>query len=87
MASEIEIETEKSKKKLKKKTQEVIMWFLFCSHSVILISKLWKKEVGLDSRVCINSKENENKMSFHSNIIIFWGIFKGVGPFTRVPGF
>ena len=38
MASEIEIETEKSQK-LKKKTQEVIMWFMLCSHSMILISK------------------------------------------------
>ena len=65
---------QKSPKKLKKKTQEVIMWFLLCSHSMILISKLWKKEVGLDSRVCINSKENENIMSFHSYIIIFLGI-------------
>ena len=45
MASEIEIETEKSQK-LKKKTQEAIMWFLLCSHSMILISKLWKKEEG-----------------------------------------
>ena len=45
MALEIEIETEKSQK-LKKKTQEVIMWFLLCSHSMILIAKLWKKEVG-----------------------------------------
>ena len=45
MAYEIEIETEKSQK-LKKKTQEVIMWFLLCSHSMILFSKLLKKEVG-----------------------------------------
>ena len=33
--------------------------------------------------MCINSKENENKISFHSNIIIFLEIFKGAGPFTR----
>ena len=45
MASEIEIETEKSQK-LKKKTQKEIMWLLLCSHSMILISKLWKEEVG-----------------------------------------
>ena len=32
--------------------------------------KTVKKEVSLDSRVCINSKENENMMSFHSNLII-----------------
>ena len=70
MASEIEIETEKSQK-TQIRTQEVITWFLLCSHSMILISKLRKKEVGLDSRVGINSKENENIMSFHSNIIIF----------------
>ena len=52
----------------------LIMWFLLCSHSMILIAKLWKKEVRLDSRVYIYSKENENKLSFHSNIIIFLGI-------------
>ena len=38
MASEIEIEPEKSQK-LKKKTREVIMWFMLCSHSMILISR------------------------------------------------
>ena len=32
--------------------------------------------------MCINSKENENVMSFHSYIIIFLGN-KGAGPFTR----
>ena len=36
---EIETETEKSQK-LKKKTQEVIMLFLLCSRSLILVSKL-----------------------------------------------
>ena len=41
---------------------------------MILIAKLRKKEVGLDSRVCKNSKENENINSFYSNIIIFLGI-------------
>ena len=62
------------------------MWFLLCSHSMILISKLWKKEVRLDSRVCINSKENENIMSFHSNIIIFLGM-KEQAHSLGVPGF
>ena len=84
MASEIEIETEKSKK-TQITTQEVITWFLLCSHSMILISKLWKKEVGLDSSVCINSKENENIMSFHSNIIFF--LIKEQAHSLGVPGF
>ena len=79
MVSEIEIETEKSQK-TQNTTQKVITWFMLCSHSMILISKLWKKE-GLDSRVCINSKESENIMNFHSNTIIFFGK-KGAGPFT-----
>ena len=34
------------------------------------------------SRVCINSKENENIMSFNMHIITFFGN-KGAGPFTR----
>ena len=85
MASEIEIETEKSQK-TQITTQEVIMWFLLCSHSMILISKLRKKEVGLDSRVGINSKENENVMSFHSNITIFL-VIKEQAHSLGVPGF
>ena len=67
--------------KIKKKTQEVIMWFLLCSHSMILIWKLWKKEVRLDSRVCINSKENEKYNEFSQYYYLF-GI-EGAGPFTR----
>ena len=67
-------------------TQEVITWFLLCSHSMILISKLWSKEVGLDSRVGINSKEKENIMSFHSYIIIFL-VIKERAHSQRVPVF
>ena len=44
-----------------------------------------ERSIGLDSRVCINSKENENIMSFHSNIIIFLGI-KGQAHSLGVPG-
>ena len=65
MASEIEIETEKSQK-LKKNTQEVIMSFLLCLRSIILIAKLKERS---RSRVCINSKEHEYVMSFRRHII------------------
>ena len=86
MASEIEIETEKSQKTEEKDTGCNHVVPLMLTHSTILISKLWKKEVGLDSRVCINSEENENIMSFHSNIIIFLGIKKQAHS-LGVPGF
>ena len=85
MASEVEIETEKSQR-TQITTQEVITVFLLCSHSKILISKLWKKEEGLDSRVGMNSKENENIMGFHSNIIIFL-VIKEQAHSPGVPGF
>ena len=84
MSSEIEIETEKSQK-TQITTQEVNTWFLQCSYSMILISKLCKKEVGQDSSVCINSKENENIMSFHSKINNFL-VIKEQAHSLGVPG-
>ena len=37
---------QKNPPKPKKMIQEVVMWFLLCSHSMILITKLRKKEVS-----------------------------------------
>ena len=70
MISEIEIETEKSPK-IKKKTQEAVMWFLLCFNSDT--DRKTVKERSR-SRVCINSKEHENVISFRMHIITFLGI-------------
>ena len=84
MASEIQIETENSPKTQEKDTGSnhvVPVMLTFYNSDLKTV-----KEVGLDSRVYINSKENENIMSFHSNIIIFLGI-KEQAHSLRVPGF
>ena len=85
MASEIEIETEKSQKPQEKDTgSNHVVPFMLTFYASDL--KTVKKEVGLDSRVCILSKENESIMSFHSNVIIFLGI-KELAHSLGVPGF
>ena len=87
MASKIEIETDKSQRTQEKDTgsNHVVPDVLTFYDSD---RKTVKEEVGLDSRVCIYSKENENVMIFHSNIItcIFLGI-KEQAHSLGVPGF
>ena len=71
MASEIEIETEKSPKTQEKDTES--------NHVVPDVPAVYDADCNTvnersRSRVCINSKEYENVMSFHRHIIIFLGI-------------
>ena len=69
MISEIEIETEKSPEKSKKDTGSnhvvpVMLTFYDTGRKTV-------KERSR-SRVCINSKEHENVISFCMHIITFW---------------
>ena len=71
MISEIEIETEKSPKTQEKDTGSnhvvpVMLTFYVTDRKTV-------KE-RTRSRVCINSKEDENVISFHMHIITFLGI-------------
>ena len=73
MASEIEIETEKSPKNQEKDTGSnhvvpVVLTFYDSDHKTV------KERSRSRLQSVIYSKENENIMSFHSNIIIFLGI-------------
>ena len=71
MISEIEIETEKSQKTQGKDTGSnhvVPVMFAFYDTDCKTLKERSR------SKVCINSKENENMMSFHRHVITFLGI-------------
>ena len=76
MISEIEIETEKSPKKSRKRHKNVIPVMLTFYDT----DRKNVKERSR-SRVCINFKEHENVISFFMYIITFGN--KGAGLFTR----
>ena len=81
MISEIEIETEQSPQKIKKKTQEEIMWFLVMLTFYDTDRKTVKERSK--SRVCIYKFQRTRKCNKFSHAYYYLFGNKGAGIFTR----